>query len=63
MIIKNKLYIQIDRIKFIATSREFSTNSTNSIVIDDYNIETYTIENVNIIESLFPTECEKIGFR
>ena len=54
-----RLYEEENKIKFIATSREFSTNSTNSIVIGDYNIETYTIENANIIESPFPTECEK----
>ena len=47
------------KIKCIATSREFSTNSTNSIVISDYNLETNTIENGNIIESPNPNDCEK----
>jgi hypothetical protein len=54
-----RLFEENNQLKFIGTSREFSTNSTNSIVVGDYNIETYTIENANIIESPFPDECEK----
>jgi predicted GH43/DUF377 family glycosyl hydrolase len=51
---------QIDnKLKCIATSREFSTNSTNSMVISDYNLETNTIENGSIIESPKPNDCEK----
>lgn len=48
-----------NKLKCIATSREFSTNSTNSIVICDYNLETNTIENGNIIESPNQGDCEK----
>ncbi len=54
-----RLYEEDNKIKCIATSRECSLNSTNSIVIGDYNIDNYIIENVNIIESPFPEECEK----
>jgi hypothetical protein len=54
-----RLFEENNTLKFIGTSREFSTNTTNSIVVGDYNIETYTIENANIIESPFPEECEK----
>jgi len=48
-----------NQLKCIATSREFSINSTNSMVIGDYNLETNTIENGNIIESPNPQDCEK----
>lgn len=54
-----RLYEEDNKIKCIATSREYSVNSTNSIVIGDYNIDNYIIENVNIIESPFSEECEK----
>jgi hypothetical protein len=54
-----RLFIMDDKVKCIATSREFSTNSTNSMVIADYNLETHIIENGNIIESPNPQECEK----
>jgi len=48
-----------NKLKCIATSREFSTNSTNSMIICDYNLDTNTIENGSIIESPNPNECEK----
>jgi len=48
-----------NKLKCIATSREFSTNSTNSMIIADYNLETNIIENGNIIESPNPNDCEK----
>ena len=54
-----RLFTENNKLKWIATSREFSINSTNSIVIGDYNLETYTIENGNIIESISLFECEK----
>jgi hypothetical protein len=55
-----RLFTDIDdKLKCIATSREFSINSTNSMVICDYNLETNTIENGNIIESPNLNECEK----
>lgn len=55
-----RLFTNIDnKLKCIATSREFSINYTNSMVICDYNLETNTIENGNIIESLNPNDCEK----
>jgi len=47
------------KLKCIATSREFSTNSTNSMVICDYNIENNIIENGVIIESPDLNACEK----
>jgi predicted GH43/DUF377 family glycosyl hydrolase len=54
-----RLFSIDNKLKFLATSREFSINSTNSIVIGDYNLETNTIENGNIIESPNPEDCEK----
>lgn len=54
-----RLFEQDNKLKCISTSREFSTNSTNSIVIADYNLETNIIENGVIIESPNPEECEK----
>jgi len=54
-----RLFINNNQIKCIATSREFSTNSTNSIVIADYNLDTNCIENGAIIKSPNPNECEK----
>jgi hypothetical protein len=54
-----RLYEEDNKIKCIATSRECSLNNTNSVVIGDYNIDNYTINNINIIESPFPEECEK----
>jgi hypothetical protein len=48
-----------NKIKCIATSREYSTNSTNSMVICDYDINNYVIENLSIIESPNHGECEK----
>ena len=54
-----RLFILDNKVKCIATSREFSTNTTNSMVIADYNLEKYTIENGNIIESPNPNDCEK----
>ena len=54
-----RLFTIDNTVKCIATSREFSINSTNSIVIADYNIETNMIENGNIIESPNPHDCEK----
>ena len=54
-----RLFINNNQIKCIATSREFSTNSTNSIVIADYNLDTNSIENGVIIKSPYPNECEK----
>jgi len=54
-----RLFINNNQIKCIATSREFSTNSTNSIVIADYNLDTNCIENGVIINSPNPNECEK----
>jgi len=48
-----------NKLKCISTSRECSTNSSNSIVIGDYNLDTYTIENCVIIESPNPEHCEK----
>jgi len=54
-----RLYEENNKLKCISTSRECSINNTNSIVIGDYNLENYTIENVNIIISPFPEECEK----
>jgi len=54
-----RLFVEDNKLKCIATSREYSTNSTNSMVIADYNLETYTIENGNIIESPNLEECEK----
>jgi predicted GH43/DUF377 family glycosyl hydrolase len=47
------------KLKCISTSREFSTNSTNSMVICDYNIENNIIENGVIIESPDLNACEK----
>lgn len=55
-----RLFTDMDnKLKCIATSREFSTNSTNSMVICDYNLETSMIESGNIIESPNPNDCEK----
>jgi hypothetical protein len=54
-----RLFTIENKLKCIATSREFSKNSTNSMVIGDYNILTRTIENLNIIESPNPNDCEK----
>ena len=54
-----RLFESDNKLKCIATSREFSTNSTNSMVICDYNLETHTIENGTIIESPNPNDCEK----
>jgi hypothetical protein len=54
-----RLFEEDNKLKCIATSREFSTNSTNSIVIADYNLETNIIENGTIIESPNPGDCEK----
>jgi hypothetical protein len=54
-----RLFEQDNKLKCLSTSREFSTNSTNSIVIADYNLDTYTIENGVIVESPNPDACEK----
>ncbi len=54
-----RLFERDNKLKCIATSREFSTNSTNSMIICDYNLDTNTIENGSIIESPNPEECEK----
>lgn len=54
-----RLFQSDNKLKCIATSREFSTNSTNSMIICDYNLDTNTIENGSIIESPNPDECEK----
>jgi hypothetical protein len=54
-----RLFESDNKLKCIATSREFSTNSTNSMIISDYNLETHTIENGTIIESPNPNDCEK----
>jgi len=54
-----RLFTIDNKLKFLATSREFTINSTNSIVIGDYNLETNTIENGNIIKSPNPEDCEK----
>jgi hypothetical protein len=54
-----RLFEQDNKLKCIATSREFSTNSTNSMIICDYNLENNIIENGIIIESPDPNACEK----
>jgi hypothetical protein len=54
-----RLFEYDNKIKCISTSREYSTNSTNSIVIADYNLDTNTIENGSIIESPDLNACEK----
>ena len=54
-----RLFTIDNKLKCIATSKEYTINSTNSIIICDYNLETNTIENGNIINSPNPHECEK----
>jgi tetratricopeptide (TPR) repeat protein len=54
-----RLFEEDNKLKCIATSREFSTNSTNSMVICDYNIEKNIIEHAKIIESPDKDACEK----
>ena len=54
-----RLFQNDNKLKCIATSREFSTNSSNSMIICDYNLDTNTIENGFIVESPNPNDCEK----
>jgi len=54
-----RLFTYDNTLKCIATSREFTINSTNSMVIGDYNIITKTIENLQIIQSPNQNDCEK----
>ena len=54
-----RLFWSDDKLKGISTSREFSNNNTNSMVICDYDLKTNSLKNLNIISSPNPSNCEK----
>lgn len=54
-----RLFWSDDKLKGISTSREFSNNNTNSMVVCDYDLNTNSLKNLNILSSPNPTNCEK----
>jgi tetratricopeptide (TPR) repeat protein len=54
-----RLFKSGNKLKGISTSREFSVNTTNSMVVCDYDTDTSSLKNLNIISSPNPSNCEK----
>lgn len=56
-----RLFVENDKLRFIATNLNYSPTKRNNMIVGDYNIETYKLENPTIIYSPDPpnSTCEK----
>jgi hypothetical protein len=54
-----RLYEYEDKLKFIATQRQFSPSQQNRMMIGELDLATHTYKNAQLIEPPTPTYCEK----